>query len=394
MFLQATIKANPELIQYATWLHRTGGIPPNTYVIDLDTTGENAARLVASARANRLQLYAMTKQFGRNPMVMKTIADAGTDKVVAVDIDEARVMRDAGLKVGHVGHLVACAKCDIREVLLMKPEVVTVYCYEQAEEIDRAAKELGVTQDVLLRIFKRGNYFHPGQQGGFTPETLETEVNRLRKLNSILIVGVTAHPCLIYDYETGEGGEAQNLQTLLDVSAKLLYMGVEVTQINAPGVNCCATIPLLAQRGVTHAEPGSAFTGSTPLHAYSDQPEIPSMVYVSEVSHRNGERVYTFGGGFYSRGHIKEALVGRDVDEMFRTRLPAEPLPPGVIDYYGTLLDPTMSSVRPGDTVVYAFRTQIFVTRALVAVVAGLRTRGPFLKGLFDSRGRPYQTFR
>ncbi|WP_435873794.1 hypothetical protein [Polycladomyces subterraneus] len=41
-----------------------------------------------------------------------------------------------------------------------------------------------------------------------------------------------------------------------------------------------------------------------------------------------------------------------------------------------------------GDTVIMAFRTQVFVTRSDVAVVKGLSSGKPELVGIYDSLGK------
>src|SRR5204863_2867 len=81
--------------------------------------------------------------------------------------------------------------------------------------------------------------------------------------------------------------------------------------------------------------------GHTPLHATGDQPERPALVYVSEVSHRLGERLFCYGGGLYARGRIRAALVARDPDQaLARGPLAALPRPAEAIDYYGELRAP------------------------------------------------------
>ena len=42
-----------------------------------------------------------------------------------------------------------------------------------------------------------------------------------------------------------------------------------------------------------------------------------------------------------------------------------------------------------GDTAVFAFRTQIFVTRSQVALVEGIQPGRPSLKAIYDSLGKP-----
>lgn len=144
---------------------------------------------------------------------------------------------------------------------------------------------------------------------------------------------------------------------------------------------------VLAAAGATHGEPGHTLTGTTPLHAADqDQPERPAYVYVTEVAHTLADgRPALFGGGFYARGRARTALLPRT-----GTRLPVLPAPPDHIDYYRLLAAPARPrEARTGDTALLAFRTQIFVTRSTVAVVAGLSTGRGRLLGLYDSRGRP-----
>ena len=387
MFLQATQKYNPQLIEAAIELHRAGRIPPNTFVIDLDSVSDNAARIANAGREHGVKLFAMTKQFGRNPVVGQAVADAGIDSFVAVSVDEARRLWDDGLRVGHVGHLVGLSRYDVDEVVDHTPDFITVYSVEQAENISAAVRGRE-RQRVLLRMYDADGFFYPGQAGGFLLSDLDETWNRLATLDGIAVAGVTAHPCLYYSYDDGGGGPAPNLELLVRSASALRSLGLDDPVINAPGVTCCATIPVLKENGATYGEPGSSLTGSTPLHAYSEQPERPAMVYVSEVSHKLDDAAYVFGGGFYPRGHVKEALVVGD-ERSVPTTLEAEPLPADAIDYYGTLRGPrrAIDSVSVGDTAVYAFRTQIFVQQSSVAVVGGIHRGSPSLIGLFGPQG-------
>ena len=49
MFLEKTVEKNKELINVAFELHKKGVIEPDTYVIDLDRTIENARRIKEEA---------------------------------------------------------------------------------------------------------------------------------------------------------------------------------------------------------------------------------------------------------------------------------------------------------------------------------------------------------
>ncbi|MCP9955272.1 hypothetical protein LUX33_47580 [Actinomadura madurae] len=75
MFLTATLARNPRLVEAAAGLHRTGRIPPDTYLIDLDAVAANAAALAAVAAAHDVRLWPVFKQVGRNPHVIRTVAE-------------------------------------------------------------------------------------------------------------------------------------------------------------------------------------------------------------------------------------------------------------------------------------------------------------------------------
>ena len=73
MFLEKTVEKNKELINVAFELHEKGAIEPDTYVIDLDRTIENARRIKEEADKYNVKLYFMSKQIGRNPLVCKEL---------------------------------------------------------------------------------------------------------------------------------------------------------------------------------------------------------------------------------------------------------------------------------------------------------------------------------
>ncbi len=386
MFLDATRQQNPRLIEFAARLHHNLEIAPNTYVIDADTVVANAERTAVMGRQYGIQLNVMTKQFGRNPRVSRLISEAGLNRFVAVDVDEARVLWRAGLDVAHVGHLVGTSAYDVAEVVSHQPDAITVFNIEQARRINSAAAATGVHQRLFLRIYDPMGEYHPCQHGGFLLSDLETVLTQFGELNDVEIAGVTTHPCLTYDYE-GQGGATPKTALLRVTAEKLAANLGRPIEINAPGVTCIATLPILKEEGVTTGEPGSSLTGTTPLNAVAPQPEVPAIVYISEVSHIFAERVFTYGGGFYPRGHVRGALVGRG-GVMPETYLPSVGSPAEAIDYYGELSNASGEDVNVGDTVVYAFRNQVFVTRARVAVVEGLQDGGQArVTGVYDSLG-------
>jgi predicted amino acid racemase len=208
----------------------------------------------------------------------------------------------------------------------------------------------------------------------------------VERLPGVRIAGVTAFPCLLCAPDTGEPEPTANLPLALAARDRLAARGYSGLKLSAPSVSAVATLPLLARHGATHAEPGHALTGTTPLHAADRrQPERPGYVYVSEVAHTLADgRPAVHGGGFYARAVIKDAYLPRS-----GVRLAVHGAPAENIDYYRLLEAPAApGDARPGDTALFAFRTQVFVTRSTVAVVAGLASGTPRLRGLYDARGR------
>jgi len=179
-------------------------------------------------------------------------------------------------------------------------------------------------------------------------------------------------------------------------------LGLRITQINAPGDSSAQMMDQFRELGVTHVEPGNAFTGTTPWHAFEDLPEKPAWLYLSEISHVNGDNAYAIGGGLMSgdspmgiwstlyHNHRLNALSGDNVDSILRRKILAERS--GYIDYYGTLYGNREVEFSVGDSVIYGLRNQVFVSRANVAIVKGIQSHKPVLLGIFDRLGNPIET--
>jgi len=67
MFLEPLLRRNRAFVDAAVELHRSGSLPANSFVLDLDAVRANTAVLRAEADRLGLELFAMTKQVGRNP---------------------------------------------------------------------------------------------------------------------------------------------------------------------------------------------------------------------------------------------------------------------------------------------------------------------------------------
>lgn len=388
MFLDMTLKRNPKLIKYAIKFHRKTEIRPNSYVLDIDTIKSNTVKLVDNAKKYGIELYMMTKQIGRNPELASIITECGIEKAVAVDPWEALTLGKAGIKLGNVGHLVQIPFGMIKEILNYDPEVITVFTLEMAREISKVALELGRKQNILLKVVGIRDMLYEGQIGGFKEEELIEKAKEIEKLKGVNIVGVTAFPCFLYNSHKGKIEGTENAYTVTRCAKKLKKeLNIGVQQINMPSANAIASLRLMKELGATHGEPGHAITGTTPLHGNKELDEMPSMVYVSEISHCFEDKAYVYGGGHYRRSHVRKAMVGKDFETMKSNIFKVEEISPEAIDYYGTLrIDNNQAKV--GDTVIYSFRTQIFVTRSEVVLVKGIQDDNPKIIGIYDSLGR------
>ncbi|WBX79760.1 hypothetical protein PD280_19250 [Virgibacillus salarius] len=124
---------------------------------------------------------------------------------------------------------------------------------------------------------------------------------------------------------------------------------------------------------------GHGLTGTTPIHAFKRLPEIPAMIYVSEVSHETKDHYQVIAGGFYGRSNMEGCLVGSHKESILQQYVAARQSSPEAIDYYGSIAKPDCFKVKIGDTAIFSFRTQIFVTRAHVALVEGIQSGTPKL---------------
>ena len=393
MFLSTLRRRNPEFLRAAMALHASGSVPANSYVLDLDTVTANARVMAEAATGLGLTVYAMTKQAGRNPPFCRAVKAGGIDAAVAVDMPCARAVGSGGLRVGHLGHLVQVAEHEADEAASLQPDYWTVFSEAKAAQAAAAASRAGRVQDLLLRIHAAGDTFYLGHQGGFAAEDVLAAADYADGLTGARCAGVTTFPALLFSPENGTVGATHNLGTLEKAAAALRASGRAV-QVNAPGTTSSATFAILAAAGATQVEPGHGLTGTTPLHATTaDLPELPAVAYVTEVSHIYGGRAYCFGGGLYIDpvfpDYQVQALVasGGDLDAAFLAD--AEIPPPSMIDYYGMLTPPDGHQIRPGDTVIFGFRSQAFVTRGYIAPIRGVRSGRPEALGVWSADGRP-----
>ena len=392
MLIDRVLDRNPALIDAAVRLHQDGTVPPNTWLYDLDALAHNARLQADAARALGLTTFVMSKQYSRNPMITTVALAQGLDKTVAVDVFGAKVMHRYGLPIGHVGHLNQVPKRDVGRVLDMRPDFITVYSLEAARRISETAREKGLTQDLLVRVYRPGDVFFPGQEGGFRAAELIDAAREIQRLPNVRIVGVTSFPCLSYNFADSREPVRfnPNLETILDAARRLEQeLGIDVTVVNTPGNTSLRTFPMLKEAGSTHVEPGHGLHGTTPSQITEpDHPEIPTYVYVSEISHHYEGRAYAFAGGlwtmmakFLDPNWPIGVLAGSDPAITRHNRLDYEHIDQ-IIDYHISLLPG--DRCRIGDTIVFPMYSQTQMTRSYVAAVSGVSTGDLTVWGIFD----------
>jgi predicted amino acid racemase len=394
MFLDVLRRRNPDFILAAQRLHQEGAIPANSYVIDLDAVTENARLTMAEARRLNLKVFAMTKQVARHSGFCKAVMAGGIDRAVAVDMACAIPCVKAGLKVGHLGHLVQIPRHEAAMAARdVAPDYWTVFNDVKAQEAAAASRAASREQALLARVQTAGDTFYKGHEGGFAAEDAVAAARMIDALDGARFAGITTFPAQLYDHATRKVKHTPNLATLARTAEALARAGFAGIEINAPGTTSVVTLAALAEAGATQVEPGNGLHGTTPLHAVEDLPERPAVLYLTEVSHLHAGRAYCFGGGLYIDpvfpDYDVQALVGPeptvDAGDLRSVDIP----PPAAIDYYGMIDAAGPRAPAPGDTVVFGFRGQAFVTRAYAVGIAGVSTGNPRVTTIENCFGQP-----
>ena len=203
--------------------------------------------------------------------------------------------------------------------------------------------------------------------------------------------GITTFPALLFDPEARKVAPTPNLTTLNHAAELLARAGRTNIAINAPGTTSSIVLDALADAGATQVEPGNGLHGTTPLHAVEDLPEDPALLYLSEVSHHHGGKAYCFGGGFYidpvfPRYQVHALVSGSptvDPSYLRNVEIPDS----SAIDYYAMIDADSDTAPAPGDTVIFGFRAQVFVTRAMVVGISGVDSGTPAVTAIENGFG-------
>ena len=174
--------------------------------------------------------------------------------------------------------------------------------------------------------------------------------DRIDALDGAAFAGITTFPALLFDQATRKvAPDAQPCDARTGAAEALAKAGRKKIEINATGHDFVVVLAALAEAGATQVEPGHGLTGTTPLHAVEDLPELPAVVYVSEVSHFHGGDAFCFGGGLYIDpifpDYPVKAIVAREPTTAASALRTVEIPPPAAIDYYG-MIDSTSGRRR------------------------------------------------
>lgn len=389
MFLETLIRRNNRFIQGIAQLHQKGELPANTYALDIKNINKNAEMIANKGKELGLDVIAMMKQIGRNPDASKAIVDAGIKDAVAVDYECAYFSSKNGLNIGHIGHLVQIPYAFFQPAFLLAPKLWTLFSIDHAKSLSKLAKANNRIQNVSLRVWDDESKFYHGHEGGFHLSELDNIVATLGKLDNLRIAGVTSFPALLFSKSKEKLEITPNAFAIMK-AAQLIEkrLGYSVVR-NMPGTTSIKGIEMLAEIGATQVEPGHGLTGTTPLSYFEDTPEIPSVAYVSEISHIHNDKIYVVGGGLYQDpvlGEMPSNAIVIDHEghqELFQADMPK----PGAIDYYA-ILEPNKPKALPkiGSTVIFGFRPQVFVTRAFTAGIY-LDEKHPTTGKLYSSNG-------
>ncbi|TIP05330.1 MAG: YhfX family PLP-dependent enzyme [Mesorhizobium sp.] len=395
MFLDVLRRRNPAFVEAAIGLHQQGKLPANAYVLDLDTVERNAKVLKQGADRLGLKIFAMTKQVGRSSSFCKAVMRGGIERAVAVDMACARATHKAGMKLGHLGHLQQIAKFEADAAArTFKPDYWTVFNDTKAEEAGKGAKAAGYVQDLLARIAAEGDIFYRGHEGGFDAGEIVAVADRLDAVPGGRFAGITTFPALLFDHAARKVLPTPNLATLSKAAEALAKAGRRDIEINAPGTTSSVMLTALAEAGATQCEPGNGLHGTTALHVMEDLPELPAVLYLTEVSHLSGGKAYCFGGGFYIDpifpDYDVKAIVSAEPTTAASALRSVEVPPPSAIDYYAMVDAAGANAPRPGDSAVFGFRGQAFVTRAYVVGVSGISKGKPMVETIENGFGEPY----
>src|SRR4029077_13975178 len=203
-------------------LHQSGQIPPDTYVLDLDMIGRNARKLKVEADRVGLKALICAKEFGRNPMAMQSIMNAGIEQALGYDIEEIKVLHRYGIPIVHAGHFGQIPNSELNWVMTqVRPEFITVYSPEKARAISKIAGRLGVTQKVLIKVIEDPRLERLATASGYAEEDAMHFARQLNEIENLRVAGVTAYPATDFSLVTKRHSLSGPFKDMMKVVARI-----------------------------------------------------------------------------------------------------------------------------------------------------------------------------
>lgn len=376
MFLEQLIKKNPQFINKTLELYKKGEILPDSYCIDVDTFMYNAKLILEEANKYNIKLLYMLKQVGRNPYLAKKLEEIGYSGAVLVDFKEVKVAMKNGLKLQNVGHLVQIPLNMLEDVILYGVDTFTVYSLEMIDRINSICRKHNIIQKIMLRIIEKDSNVYEGQEAGFSISDLKGILKEIKKYSNVSLESLTSFPCFLYSNETKKIEITNNLKSLKEAKEFIEKEGIKIFNLNMPSVSSVENMKDIFLNSGNEAEAGHSLSGTAPHCILDDTLEIPSYLYISEISHRYKGKSFFYGGGYYPRSNMKNALINSKVYEV-------NDFNSNNIDYYLSL-DGYHDIFNP---IILCFRTQMFVTRSSIVLIEGIRSGKARIVGRYNSQG-------
>ena len=247
------------------------------------------------------------------------------------------------MAIGHVGHLVQIPKAEADAAASFEPDYWTVFNAEKASEAAARSEEARTEPGLCWRASRpRATASIAATRAASRPPMSLAVADRLDELDGATLRRhhhLSGPPLRSGDAKNRPDAEPCDApQRRRDIGAQRAGGRSRSTRPGRPRLRCSAA---LADAGATQVEPGHGLTGTTPLHAVEDLPELPAVVYVTEVSHLHGGEAYCFGGGLYIDpvfpDYEVKAIVSREPTAASAALRNVEIPPPAAIDYYGMI---------------------------------------------------------
>lgn len=223
-------------------------------IVDLDTMEANIARLMSEFRQSKVTVRPHLKT-AKNPLIAKTLIDAGAKGICVTKVGELEVMLEGGIRdilvTSPIAHPVT-ASWAASLIERFEGVKLVVDSKESADVISRALPP-GVSLDVLIDI--NVGQDRTGTQPGQPAVEFAAYVSGLPNLNIVGCQGYEGHLQMLKDLQQKEQRVREAMRKLVDTANALRAVGHDVKIVTTGGTGTsliCASV-----NGITEIQPGS-----------------------------------------------------------------------------------------------------------------------------------------